>query len=92
MATPVYGVILVVSLWMYVYVMRAMRCRIETGADGLQHEVGRVVEANAGKARVRIHSEVWNAISRDPLRRGDWVRVLDIDGLTLHVGKMQLNG
>jgi membrane-bound serine protease (ClpP class) len=88
-AAPVYGVILTVSIWTYVFTMRAMRCPVETGSEGLRHEVGRVIEA---KARVRIHSETWNAVSSEPLRKGDLVRVVGIDGLTLQVAKIEATG
>jgi membrane-bound serine protease (ClpP class) len=34
---------------------------------------------------VRIHGEIWSAITRSPVKNGETLRVTAVDGLTLHV-------
>jgi membrane-bound serine protease (ClpP class) len=46
---------------------------------------GRALEDFDHEGRVRVHSETWNAHTRTPLRQGQPVRVLSLDGLTLTV-------
>ena len=86
-AVPAYGVILALSILVYVYVIRAMRQPVETGAEQILHSLGKVVEAGAKETRVRVHSEIWRAGSTEKLRPGDVVEIIGIDGLKLRVRK-----
>ncbi|MFQ5755903.1 MAG: NfeD family protein [Acidiferrobacterales bacterium] len=88
-AAPVYAVIVMISIWTYAFVMRAMRRPVETGTEEMLHAKARVIEAKGSKARVRVHSETWNATSPDPLSKGDWVEVDEVDGLTLRVRRFE---
>jgi membrane-bound serine protease (ClpP class) len=91
LATPVYGVILVLSIWTYFFVMRAMKRPVETGTEGILRETGRVIEAMQRRARVRVHSEIWDAVSPDKLHKGDRVQVDAVEGLTLRARKVGHN-
>jgi membrane-bound serine protease (ClpP class) len=86
-AVPVYGVILALSILVYVYVIRAMRHPVETGAEQILHSIGKVIEAGAKDTRVRVHSEIWRAVSTEKLKPGDMVEIIGIDGLKLRVRK-----
>ena len=86
-ALPVYGVILALSILVYVYVMRAMRYPVETGAEQILHSTGKVVEVGARDASVRVHSEMWRAVSSEKLKPGDLVEIVGIEGLQLRVRK-----
>lgn len=90
-AAPIYGVILGVSLLTYFYVMRAMRRAVQTGAEGIQHEIGRVIAVDGKRVRVRVHSEEWSAVSKDTLSEGDSVRIDSVDGLLLRVRRLTLD-
>ena len=87
-AGPVYIVIAALSLWMYVYIWRAMRRPVMAGAEELLHSTGEVVEVKDNALRVRIHSEIWNAVSSDTLAIGAQVRAVGINGLVLRVEKI----
>jgi membrane protein implicated in regulation of membrane protease activity len=76
-AVPVYGVILALSILVYVYVIRAMRHPVETGAEQILHSIGKVIEAGAKDTRVRVHSEIWRAVSTEKLKPGDMVEIID---------------
>ena len=87
-AVPVYGAILGVSALVYYWTIQAMRTRIVTGAEGLLHEVGEVIDTMPKAVRIRIHSEIWDARSSERLRKGDVVRTIRFDGLTRLVEKV----
>jgi len=58
---------------------------VVSGQEELLQASGEVLDDFEGKGRIRIHGEVWKAESSTPLRRGDKVRVVTIDGLVLKV-------
>jgi membrane-bound serine protease (ClpP class) len=67
------------------YAMRARRRPVVSGAEGLLAETAEALESFAGNGRVRVHGEIWNAVSREPVAAGQRLRILRIDGLTLAV-------
>lgn len=87
-AASVYGAVLVVSLWIYVLSLRAMRRRVGTGIEELIGSNGIVVGVRSGIAHVRVHSEDWQALTVPRLRAGDRVRIVGIDGLRLRVERL----
>ncbi|MEE9598462.1 MAG: NfeD family protein [Acidiferrobacterales bacterium] len=87
-AAPVYTVIIVLSALLYFFTLRAMRRPVLTGSEELLRSIGEVVEVRDRLARVRVHSEIWNAESSNELRKGDRVKVLSVDGLTLRVQRL----
>lgn len=84
-AAPVYGVVLIISLWVYFLALRAMRQSVGTGAEELLGSEGIVLSMESGLARVRVHSEIWFAQAVTKVRAGDRVKVVGIDGLRLRV-------
>jgi len=88
-AATVYSVVTVLSLWMYYLVWQAMRRPVLGGVEELVHSLGEVVEVRGRSLRVRVHSELWNAISRDRVSRGDRVEITGIDGLILQVRRSE---
>lgn len=84
-AVPVYSAILILSGWVYLLAIRAMRCSVKTGSEEILQSVGEVIEVENHTARVRVHSEIWKAESSDELHKGDLVKVISIKGLTLKV-------
>jgi membrane-bound serine protease (ClpP class) len=67
------------------YAMRARRRPVVSGAEGLLAETAEALESFAASGRVRVHGEIWNAVSREPVVAGQRLRILRIDGLTLAV-------
>lgn len=58
-----------------------------TGAEGLKGEIG-VAQENIDKTgKVFVHGEIWNAVSDVPLKKGERVRVVKVEGLTLFITK-----
>jgi inner membrane protein len=88
-ATPVYGLILIVSGWLYYLTVRAMRRPMKTGAEALVHSTGEVIGEEDGLFRVRAQSEIWSAWSKDRLQPGDRIEIIDIEGLRLKVRRLR---
>jgi membrane-bound serine protease (ClpP class) len=65
--------------------IKARERPVVSGLEELLHSNGEVLDDFEGKGRIRIHGEVWLAESATPLRRGDRVQVLAVDGLVLKV-------
>lgn len=78
------GLLLAGTLWL---AARAHHKPAASGAEQLLGAAGHALDDfdAAGRGRVRVHSETWNAESRVPLARGTAVRVLRREGLKLIV-------
>jgi membrane-bound serine protease (ClpP class) len=59
--------------------------RVQTGAEALVDQAGEASTALDPVGRVRIRGESWRARTREPVRAGEPVRVIAVDGLTLEV-------
>jgi membrane-bound serine protease (ClpP class) len=65
--------------------IKARRRPVVSGREEMVGGKGVVLDDFDGSGRIRIHGEVWNARSKVPLRQGQQVRVIMMDGLILHV-------
>ena len=82
------GLALVTAGFFLFVVGAAIKARnrpVVSGEEEMLHTVGEVIEDFDGKGRIRIHGEVWKAESTVPLRSGDKVQVIAVDGLLLKV-------
>lgn len=69
--------------------LKAQRRKKMLGAEELIGEQGEAyTDFVEGKGKVFIHGEIWNAISDEPLKRGDQVVVEEVKGMTLKVRKV----
>jgi membrane-bound serine protease (ClpP class) len=67
------------------YVWRAMRRPVSTGEMTLVGRTATVVDWSGASGHVFVHGERWAARSQDKLDKGQSVRILRLDGLTLIV-------
>jgi membrane-bound serine protease (ClpP class) len=74
-------------------VLRSRRWKSATGPEELLREQGIVVTPIVGAAEgmIRIHGELWRAVSTHPVPEGQPVRVLKIEGLKLYVEPVHAN-
>jgi membrane protein implicated in regulation of membrane protease activity len=84
-AMLIYLIILTVSGLLYAKIIKSMRRPVITGREGLRGEAADVLDITGHAGHVRIHGEIWRAVSEDDLRPGDHARVVDIDGLTVKI-------
>ncbi len=62
---------------------RARRRPVVTGREELIGRTAETTSAFKNEGRVRVRGEDWQARTRQPVQRGQRVRIVDIDGLTL---------
>ncbi|MEC9482022.1 MAG: nodulation protein NfeD [Halomonas sp.] len=82
------GVALVASglmLWAVIGFVRMRRKRPRTGQDELLGAEAVALEDFIGRGHVRLGGERWNARCRQPVHKGQRLKVVAIDGLTLDV-------
>ena len=65
--------------------LRARKKPVVSGIDEMIGGTGTVTEDFEGKGMVSIHSELWQAVSDEPLRKGQRVKVVGATGLILKV-------
>jgi membrane-bound serine protease (ClpP class) len=71
-------------------VTKAIKARLTkptTGTEGLVGEVGMASTPLSPEGKVLVHGEFWNAISDDPVEKGDKVQVVGVKDLVLNVKK-----
>jgi len=69
--------------------LKAQRARPVTGIDGMIGEAGEAIDALNPAGRVRVHGEVWNAISNSgKINKGEIVRVQELKDLTIYVERI----
>jgi membrane-bound serine protease (ClpP class) len=74
-------------------VLRSRKWKSATGREELLREQGVAISPIAGgtEGMIRIHGELWRAVSAQPVQEGQPVRVLKIEGLKLFVEPVQAN-
>jgi len=65
--------------------IKARRRPVVSGMEELLNSEALVIENFAERGRVNIHSENWSALCDTPLHKGQYVKVIGINGLTLEV-------
>lgn len=69
--------------------MRARRAPVSTGVEQMLRGTAIALEDFEATGRVEIHGEIWNAVARAPVRKGQQLRVSRVDGLTLEVEPLE---
>ena len=83
-----------ITLFLVYSVLRSQRTKVTAGQEGL---IGQVAEAQKPispkcKGKVFVHGEIWNAVSKDKIKRGDEVTITEVNGLTLTVEHLKKEG
>lgn len=75
----------IVMLLMVSVFMRARKAQVTTGVEQLLQGTAIALEDFDTSGRVDIHGEMWRAVTQTPVKKGQHLRVLRVDGLTLQV-------
>jgi membrane-bound serine protease (ClpP class) len=67
------------------YVVRSRRRPVVSGREAMLREPAEAIEAFDHQGMVRVHGELWHAVTRRPVRAGQRLRILRVDGLQLEV-------
>jgi len=88
-ALPVIATFVVLSAALFIgvigYAVKTRRRPVVSGAEEMVGAIGEALEDFDSRGRIRVHSESWVAQTVRPIRRGERVRVVAMDGLTLKV-------
>ena len=82
---PTVATLAAIILFVVQRALRAQAYRVTTGAQGLIGEVGTASTALNPNGTVFVHGELWQASSLHPVKAGEQVRVVRIEGLHLIV-------
>ena len=76
-----------ITVFLMRLVLRSRRWKSSTGKEELVGEEGVVTIAlpGGGEGMIRVHGELWRAVSKENIQVGAKVRVLQVDGLKLEV-------
>ncbi|HLQ25314.1 MAG TPA: NfeD family protein, partial [Acidiferrobacterales bacterium] len=84
---PLIATVTLVSVAFFLTVVSlALSARRRPVVSGKEELIGRIAEATTSfknEGRVRVRGEDWQARTRRPVQRGQRVRIIDIEGLTL---------
>ena len=84
---PVVGASALLFIVTVTIAVKVHREKIDTGKEGLIGLVGEARTDVTPKGQVFVHGETWNAVSDEPVAKGDQVAVVAVDGLKLKVRK-----
>ena len=65
--------------------VRALARRPQLGAEALVGATGTAYGPLSGEGQIKLHGEIWRAVTERPIADGTPVRVVAVDGLTLRV-------
>lgn len=72
--------------------VRSRRHAVVSGKEEMLGLTGVVTSTAGGAAYAEVRGESWRVQSNEPLSRGDYVRVLAVDGLVLKVARVGVSG
>lgn len=75
----------IITTFLLSLVIRARASKVITGTVGMVDEIGVAQTPLEPSGKVFVHGEYWDAISSNPVRAGERVRVRAVEGLTLKV-------
>lgn len=73
------------ALLIATYFARSRKRRVVTGAEQLLDEPAVALGDFADAGAVRVRGEIWNAVAREPIKEGQRLRIVRVNGLTLEV-------
>ena len=76
-------------IWVIGRFVRLRRHKAKTGKEELLGSIGVALQDFETSGRVRVHSESWRARTGKPVKKGQQVRVVSADGLSLVVQPVQ---
>jgi membrane-bound serine protease (ClpP class) len=68
--------------------LKARLTKPSTGKEGIVGERGMAITSINPNGNVKIHGEIWNAVSSEKIKKGDKIKVNAVDGLELKVDKL----
>jgi membrane-bound serine protease (ClpP class) len=90
---PLIGSIAILSLVIFIWVIDLfvkIRSRsVVSGREEMLGHQGKCLDNEGGQLRIYIHSEIWNAQASTPIKLGQQVKVIGMNGLLLEVAAIE---
>lgn len=87
LAWPTAATLSAISVFVVVKSWQAMRQAILTGREAMKGKLAEVREWHGQEGQINYRGELWSARGPEALRPGDWVVIMDIEGLKAIVQK-----
>jgi membrane protein implicated in regulation of membrane protease activity len=84
-ALPLYGIVLAISAFLYLVIGRTLRLPVQTGTEGMVGTEAEVIQALNPRGVIRHRNELWYAQGVEPIRKGEKVIIVTVDGLVARV-------
>jgi membrane protein implicated in regulation of membrane protease activity len=88
-ALPAYLVVLLVSILIYIAILKAMHRPVKTGQQALIGDTCEITDIKNHKGHVMLHGDIWEADISGYLHKGDEAIVTGVKGLRLKVRKAE---
>ncbi|MBF8221478.1 NfeD family protein [Halomonas sp. 328] len=88
MIGSVAGLAALLMLWVMTRFMGLRRAPVRTGQEEMLHVQATALEDFEGEGHVRLRGERWRARAAQPVRRGQVLKVVRIEGLTVEVAPL----
>ncbi len=90
--TTIIAMVIVLLAFMFIVVRAVInvhKTQVTTGREGIIGETGLAMDDfdSLGKGMVKVHGEIWSALSGEEIRKGEGVVVTDVEGMALKVRK-----
>jgi len=69
--------------------LKAQRRKTISGTDSMIGQIAEAITDIDPEGKVRIFGEIWNAYSDEPIKKGEKVKILKVEGLKLKVEKLK---
>jgi len=77
------------NLWLALLLIKALKEKPQTGAEGMIGKRGVVTRVAAPEVWVKVHGELWRAQAKETLKVGEKIIVQKITGLLLSVERLE---
>ncbi|MEW6232525.1 MAG: NfeD family protein [Chloroflexota bacterium] len=89
LALPLYAVVAIGSLGLYVAVWKSLCAPVATGPEAMIGATATVMEDIASEGLIRYRGELWMAIADQPIRCGEVVRIVGFEGLRVMIERLE---
>jgi membrane-bound serine protease (ClpP class) len=77
-----------ITIFLMRLVIISHRKKSVTGTEGMIEEIGIALMDFQNEGAIRVHGEIWQAVTESPVAAGEKVKVLAVEGMKLRIAKL----
>jgi membrane-bound serine protease (ClpP class) len=77
-----------ITIFLMRLVIISHRKKSVTGTEGMIEEIGIALMDFQSEGAIRVHGEIWQAVTESPVAAGEKVKVLAVEGMKLRIAKL----